>query len=121
MALPPCPETPNCVCSEGPTPQIPPIILRQPAGPDSEAWETVVRVVEQMPGATNVRQAWPRVTAVCRTRFLRFKDDLALRLDEDQRTLHVRSASRVGHSDFGVNRRRVARLRRLLAANGLVD
>lgn len=39
-----------------------------------------------------------------------FRDDLVLQLTEqDTRTtyLHIRSASRVGHSDLGVNRRRV--------------
>lgn len=41
-----------------------------------------------------------------------FKDDVDVAVDSiaDGSVLHVRSASRVGHSDLGVNRRRVQRL-----------
>lgn len=41
----------------------------------------------------------------------RFVDDVEFFLDEGTRTIHVRSASRVGYSDFGVNRRRVEEIR----------
>jgi uncharacterized protein (DUF1499 family) len=54
-----------------------------------------------------------------RSRLLRFVDDLELLLAEDGELL-VRSASRVGNSDLGVNRRRVERLRRLLRDAGLL-
>lgn len=49
-----------------------------------------------------------------------FKDDLAaiVRPHADGAVLHVRSASRVGRGDFGVNRRRVLRLLRHLDAAG---
>ena len=43
--------------------------------------------------------------------FFRFVDDVEFLLDDGTRTIHVRSASRVGYSDFGVNRRRVEELR----------
>jgi uncharacterized protein (DUF1499 family) len=41
----------------------------------------------------------------------RFVDDLELRIDTDQKTIHLRSASRVGHGDGGVNRKRVELLK----------
>ena len=46
-----------------------------------------------------------------------FKDDVALLIEphEDGTVLHIRSASRVGYFDFGVNRRRVRRFFRALA------
>ncbi|WP_432473602.1 DUF1499 domain-containing protein [Amphritea sp. HPY] len=44
-----------------------------------------------------------------------FVDDLELRIDHDNDLLHIRSASRVGHSDFGVNRKRVDQIRARLA------
>lgn len=37
----------------------------------------------------------------------KFVDDFELRLDNDGNKLHIRSASRLGYSDFGVNKRRV--------------
>ena len=55
--------------------------------------------------------------AHCRSR-LGFIDDLECWLFEDEGVIHVRSASRVGYYDFGVNRRRVEALRRSLGAGG---
>jgi uncharacterized protein (DUF1499 family) len=45
------------------------------------------------------------------SRVFRFVDDVDLRIDAAARVIHVRSASRVGRYDFGVNRRRVEALR----------
>jgi uncharacterized protein (DUF1499 family) len=45
------------------------------------------------------------------TRIFRFVDDVEFRMVADQGTIHLRSASRVGYSDLGVNRRRVAEIR----------
>lgn len=52
-----------------------------------------------------------RITAVYRVAWL-FRDDVAVAVDPrpDGSRLHVRSASRTGYSDLGVNRRRVQRL-----------
>lgn len=50
--------------------------------------------------------------AVCRTRFLRFRDDLEFRYSAAENVVHVGSASRWGIFDFGVNRRRVERVRK---------
>lgn len=50
------------------------------------------------------------------TPLLRFVDDVEFVLDREARVIHVRSGSRVGHSDLGTNRRRVENLRRGLAS-----
>ena len=49
--------------------------------------------------------------AVCRT-LLGFRDDLEFRFSPVEGVVHVQSASRVGLFDFGVNRRRVERVRK---------
>ncbi|MDP3413597.1 MAG: DUF1499 domain-containing protein, partial [Polaromonas sp.] len=59
-------------------------------------------VVEETPGY---------LYAQCSTRWLRFTDDLELLLDDAARVIHVRSSSRLGRKDFGVNRARVEALR----------
>lgn len=41
----------------------------------------------------------------------RFVDDVVFTVDGVARLIHVRSASRVGHYDFGANRRRVEAIR----------
>jgi len=50
--------------------------------------------------------------AETRSFLFRFVDDVEFMMDTDSRVIHVRSASRTGYSDLGVNRRRVERLRR---------
>ena len=47
------------------------------------------------------------VHAVFTTRWLRFRDDVEFSFDVDERVIHFRSASRVGRSDFGANRKRM--------------
>ena len=49
-----------------------------------------------------------------RTPLLRYVDDLELFYDERSGLVHVRSASRLGRRDFGVNRKRVEALRAIL-------
>jgi hypothetical protein len=43
--------------------------------------------------------------------FLHFVDDVEFCFDDENKTIHVRSASRIGYYDLGVNRRRVERIR----------
>jgi uncharacterized protein (DUF1499 family) len=45
---------------------------------------------------------------------LRFVDDVEFLFDEEAKTIHFRSASRIGYSDFGVNRRRMEEIRTLV-------
>lgn len=42
---------------------------------------------------------------------LRFVDDVEFLFDEEAKTIHFRSASRVGYGDLGVNRRRMEDIR----------
>ncbi len=72
-------------------------------------------VVAAMPRTRIVTATDDRLRAVCRTR-LGFRDDLEFRWCPSEGVAHVTSASRVGLFDFGVNRRRVERVRRHLEA-----
>ncbi|NDY59068.1 DUF1499 domain-containing protein, partial [Desulfovibrio sulfodismutans] len=49
-----------------------------------------------------------------RSKILGFVDDVEFYLPEDQDVIHIRSAARLGYYDFGVNRRRVEKIRALL-------
>ena len=51
------------------------------------------------------------IQAVVKTPLMRFRDDVQMRFVEDAGLIHVRSASRLGISDMGTNRRRVEMLR----------
>ena len=113
--LAPCPSSPNCVCSEDPATRsfVEPIRL---AGPTDEVQRRLKAALEALPRTRVVAEEPGYLRAECRSRFLGFVDDLELRVDRVAGVVHVRSASRVGHSDLGVNRARVERLRRALGS-----
>lgn len=107
--LRPCPATPNCVCSEypGKDSYIEPLAY---AGPVDAAWTSIRRVVAQTGGEVIVAKD-NYLHAVYQTPLLRFVDDVEFRLDAEQAVIHVRSASRVGRSDLGANRKRGEKIR----------
>lgn len=106
--LAPCPSSPNCVCSEDPRAAIAPLAF--PGDPDA-AFRGLLEFLGREPRVELVTVGPDYAHAVFRTRLLRFRDDVELRLDRAARLIHVRSASRIGHSDFGANRKRVESLR----------
>jgi len=108
--LRPCPTSPNCVCSEGAEPSIEPLAY---TGNGQEAFRSLLDLIESQPRVDLVTVEVAYAHAVFRTPLLRFRDDLEVRLDEPNSVIHVRSASRVGYSDMGANRRRVENLRTL--------
>ena len=74
-------------------------------------------VLQGMDGVTIVKDEPEYLYAQCRTPLLRYVDDLELWADPLTGVIQVRSASRLGRKDFGVNRKRVDELReRYLAA-----
>jgi uncharacterized protein (DUF1499 family) len=115
--LSPCGRTPNCVSSQAdpvhdPLHYVPPLSL--PAA-DDRAWSTVREVITMAPGMTLVEERPGYLRAECRSRLLGFVDDLELLLEPASSVIHVRSSSRLGRRDFGVNRQRVENLRAALA------
>ncbi len=117
--LTPCPPSPNCVCSDSPAGSQQ-IDAFRVLGEAAVVWPKVCDAVAASARVTVVRQTSDYLHATCRTRLWRFVDDLELHLRADEGSIAVRSASRVGHSDFGTNRKRVESIRRLLRGRGLV-
>jgi len=109
--LSPCPNTPNCVCSEGESPSayVAPFAFK---GEAASAWLRVKQAIVANGGRIQTQEP-TYLTASFITKWLGFVDDVELRLDADNGVIHVRSASRLGRSDFGINRARVERLRLL--------
>ena len=107
--LRPCPNKPNCVSSEaeGTPAYIEPLAFD---GPPEEAWPRLKTAVQDIGGRVE-EESDTYLRATFRSRVFRFVDDLECRLDAENRVIHGRSASRVGYSDLGVNRKRVERLR----------
>jgi uncharacterized protein (DUF1499 family) len=67
-----------------------------------------------LPGAELVRAEDNHLYLRFTTRWMKFVDDLEFWADPAAGVVHVRSASRVGRKDFGVNRARVEAIRRRL-------
>ena len=72
--------------------------------------------IESMPGARIVEARPDYLYVQFTTRWLRFVDDAEFWFDPASNVIHVRSASRIGRGDFGVNRERIEWLRARLAA-----
>ena len=68
-------------------------------------------VLKAMPRAKVIMAKEDYVHAQFRSRLFGFVDDVEFSFQEDQKTIHLRSASRTGYYDFGVNRKRVERIR----------
>jgi len=104
-----CPSSPNCVSSENSAPQgqrVDPLPLT--------VWDQIPAAISDM-GGTVIQQERDYIAAEFRSSIFRFTDDVEFRLAEN--AVHVRSASRVGHSDMGANRKRVDALRKRLVSD----
>ncbi|MBX3587375.1 MAG: DUF1499 domain-containing protein [Ramlibacter sp.] len=85
-------------------------------GDGPAAFARAAQAVRALPRTVVVEQTPVYLYAQCSTRLLGFTDDLELLLDDTAKVIHVRSASRLGHGDRGVNRARVEALRAAFAA-----
>ncbi len=90
-------------------------IASQSGGPATI--ERIVKVVEAMPGSKIIDNRSDYVYAQFTTRALKFVDDVEFWYDPNAQTVQVRSASRVGQKDLGVNRKRIEAIRNALLAS----
>ena len=100
-----CPDRPNCISTQAvdPDQQFPPIPLTRSA---SAAMADFMLILREMPRCRIVTASDHYLHAEFRSALFGFVDDLEIACDETTKTIHLRSASRVGYSDFDVNRRR---------------
>ena len=104
-----CPAFPNCVSTEstGDKHAIAPLTFAASPG---DALDCLKRVVTSMKRSTIVQVEANYIHVEFRT-LLGFVDDVELLVDDTNRTIRMRSASRLGYWDFGVNRGRVEEIR----------
>ncbi|MGB5179354.1 MAG: DUF1499 domain-containing protein [Gammaproteobacteria bacterium] len=109
-----CPEKPNCVCSEHKDDTlhyVEPVII--PDNSTSASVEMLKDTVRQMGGSIQA-ESDTYLAATFSSAIFGFVDDMEIRIDSLQDVIHVRSASRVGHSDMGVNRQRAELFKQLM-------
>jgi len=115
-----CPDTPNCVSSlaKNPKYRIEPFKLKK--DPET-SWDIVQKTVGSLPRTKLVLADNSDIHAECRSLIFRFVDDLTLHLTPANGIINIRSASRTGYSDLGVNRRRVENLRKKLRHKDIIE
>ncbi len=104
------PPTPNCVNSQS-TDGYSKIAPLSYAGDGRKALARLHQIVASLPAARVIDSRPDYVYAEFASRWMGFVDDVEFYLDEKAAVIHVRSASRLGRKDFGVNRERVEAIR----------
>ncbi len=111
----PCGDKPNCVSTQDNRKQH---ALTEFSLSDSVTLDQIEQVALTLPGAKTASKTEDYLRVECTSRIMRFVDDLELKTVDGK--LIVRSESRTGHSDFGVNRKRAEQLRASLKSEGLI-
>jgi uncharacterized protein (DUF1499 family) len=92
---------------------VPPIVFRTEA---DNAWAALLDAVRGSERATIVAERDGYLHVEFSSRVFGFVDDVEFQLDARAKRIHIRSASRLGRGDFGVNRARIEAIRARLAA-----
>ena len=107
-----CPNSPNCVSSQSSDKRhfIEPLRYE---GTEQQAIQRLTDVIQGMKRCRIITIKDNYIHAEFTSAFFRFVDDVEFYFDSGTKIIHVRSASRIGYSDFGVNRKRMEEVRSL--------
>ena len=108
-----CPDSPNCVCSEYKNDTkhyIEPIQLSNPL--PNDPYNILKKTAESMGGKLQQEGSHYLAYTFTSTIF-RYVDDFEIKIDPNTKTIHLRSASRIGYSDAGVNKKRTEQFKKL--------
>jgi uncharacterized protein (DUF1499 family) len=116
--LKPVPVSPNAVSSQatGGYYQIAPLRYN---GTSEPAMAALKSIIESTPRTSIVEERADYLYAEFTSKLIGYVDDVEFYFPPNEPLIHVRSASRLGYSDFGVNRRRIEDIRAKLAATGV--
>jgi len=108
--LAPCPESPNCVSTQSADAEhaIPPLPI---TGSVQQAQDKLLAVLAGLPRMNIVVNDPGYVYVEFQTGIMMYTDDVEFWFDETAGVIHFRSASRLGTSDLGLNRRRMEEIR----------
>ncbi len=110
-----CGDKPNCVSTQDTRDEhyLEPFVLT-----DSATLDAIEQIALNLPGAKTAVKEGDYLRIECTSKIMRFVDDLELKITDGK--LVVRSESRLGYSDFGVNRKRANQLRKELTEAELI-
>jgi uncharacterized protein (DUF1499 family) len=112
--LAPCPGTPNCVNSQSQNAQnsIQPLTYNSTP---TEAMANLKTVIQSLERTKIITETENYLYAEFTSKLMGYVDDVEFLLDDGAKVIHVRSASRLGQSDLGVNRKRIETIRTKLS------
>ena len=112
-----CPDKPNCVSTKSSITKhkISPLTYKSSL---EDTKKKLIEIVKSMPRSRIVSSKENFIHVEFTSMIFRFVDDVEFYFNEP-RLIHFRSASRLGHSDMGVNRNRVEEIRRLFTKDSL--
>jgi len=105
-----CPQSPNCVSSQA-TDESQFVAPFQYTG--ERPTDRLQEVLEQLPRVTIISKTDGYLHAEFKSEYMGFIDDVEFYFVPEESLIHVRSASRLGRSDFGVNKERIEKIRSL--------
>ncbi len=88
-------------------------------GTSEPAMAALKSIVESTPRTSIVEERADYLYAEFTSRVLGYVDDVEFYFPPNEPVIHVRSASRLGYRDYGVNRKRIEDIRAKLAAAGV--
>ncbi len=107
-----CPTSPNCVSSQANgSHYIEPFLL---VAPSEESWQKAISILSDMDSIKIIHKDNKNLHAKATSRIFRFVDDIDFVFNKVAKRIDIRSASRIGYSDFSVNRQRLEKLRATL-------
>jgi len=106
-----CPDAPKCISSQTSDPRhyIEPFSFNEA----SDAMTRLKSALLNEKRVTIIDEQPTYLRAEVRSLIFRFVDDVEFTLLPDKGLVQIRSSARIGYSDFGVNRRRIERIREL--------
>lgn len=119
--LSPCPDTPNCVISESDADAEHAIAPLAYTGDPAQAMALLEAVVNAMSRTKIIEKTDRYLYAEFTSKLMGFVDDVEFYLDPSTPVIQVRSASRLGQSDLGANRKRIEAIRQALASAAIAE
>jgi uncharacterized protein (DUF1499 family) len=107
-----CPDNPNCVSSQSTDTvhAVAPLIY---TGTATDAFTAIRKIIAGMKRAVVVEETDAYLHIEFTSALFRLVDDVEFIVDDAEKKIHIRSASRIGYSDLGVNRKRIEQIRLL--------
>ncbi len=121
VKLLPCPKSPNCVSSQALSDSshfVAPFAIKTSS---DKAWTVINNVLKNQSRTVISKETDDVIEAEVTSLVFRFVDDVQILLDKEAGLIHIRSASRTGHSDLGVNRKRVETMREQLQKASVIE